>query len=301
MSTETLALPVQNNRLGALLLTGSAAVFTAEVILVRMVNGEASNEQIIFSRGLVQLIVVSIILSVRYRKDVFRSVRTNSKFLHLCRGLTSLVCWWLYYKSFQVLDLALATTVTFTSALFVVAFVAPLLGEKVTKIRWAATILGFLGVAYASGNSGFHFDPSILYGLGAAAGGSVLVYLNRLLSRSESTTTIMFYIGLITTLGTLPGAVGNWHSLNVETWLVVMSSASLGTLGMMLTIEAYRVGEVSALAPFPYIRLVFAIVAGFLFFSEIPQINTLIGSGLIVFCALIANWKQKKIFRTIGA
>ena len=118
-------------------------------------------------------------------------VRTGRPWLHLARGLTSLVCWWLYYRSFQLLDLALATTLTFTTSLFVVALAAPLLGEKVGVRRWTMTVIGFAGVVVASGATGFVLAPGVAIGLASSAAAAALVFLNRLLARSEATSTIM--------------------------------------------------------------------------------------------------------------
>ncbi len=63
----------------------------------------------------------------------------------------------------------------------------------------------------------------------------------------------------------------------------------LGAIGMAIMIEAYRVGEVSALAPVPYLRLVFALVIGFLAFGEIPSWTTLAGAAIIIVAAVGAS------------
>jgi len=290
------AAPVDNRR-GALLLVAAAAVFTAEVAVVRVIGEAASNQQIVFARALVQLLAVLALILAR-EPGLLRTARPG---LHLARGLTSLVCWWLYYRSFQVLDLALATTLTFTTSLFVVAFAAPLLGETVGLRRWIMTVLGFGGVVVASGTGGPVLDPGILLGLAAAAAAAALVFQNRLLARTEATTTIMFYIGLVATLGTLPGALLSWQPLDAGPLTLVALAASLGTIGMFLTIEAYRVGEVSALAPFPYIRLVFAIAVGMLLFGESPTLSTLAGGAIIIACALaVSRHEHRRGLRSPG-
>lgn len=207
---------------------------------------------------------------------------TKRPALQVARGLTSLGVWYLYYVSFLVLDMALASTLTFSTSLFVALLAAPLLGEKLGVARWLATLVGFAGVVIAAGVTPGSFEPAVLLGIASAALAAVLVIMNRILVRTEKTPTIMFYIGVVTTLGTLPFAIANWQPLS-DTGLMLLAGAGfVGASGMWLTIEAYRAGEVSALAPFPYLRLVFAVAAGFLVFSEIPTWNTVLGMTIIV-------------------
>ncbi|MBO6826653.1 MAG: DMT family transporter, partial [Sneathiella sp.] len=163
--------------------------------------------------------------------------------------------------------------------------------------RWLFTGLGFIGVALASNVlnlSADSFDLSIGYGLLAATAAAALVFQNRVLSQTEHTATIMLYIGLITTLGALPGFIMDWKDIDFQTIGLLTLAGSLGTIGMILTVEAYRVAEVSAMAPFPYLRIVFAIAVGLFLFGEAPTWQTLAGAGLIVFCALAVQRAEPK-------
>lgn len=292
MSDPTAAVPATGagNLRGALLLTAAALMFTAEVIGVRLVSGAASDGQIVFARGAVQLALVAPLVALRG----WGMLATRRPGLHLARGLVSLFCWWLYYRSFQALELSLATTLTFSTSLFVVLLAGPVLGERVGGFRWATTLAGFAGVAIASGALSARLDPAVSLGLGAAASGAVLVVLNRLLARTEATLAIMFYIGVITTLGTAPLAMLDWRPLSVETAALLFTSSLLGACGMFLTIEAYRVGEVSALAPIPYVRLVFAAIASWLLFADLPATDTIAGGAVIVICALAATGRERR-------
>jgi drug/metabolite transporter (DMT)-like permease len=209
------------------------------------------------------------------------------------RGLTSLVCWWLYYASFQALDLALASTLTFTTSLFVVVMAPFVLGERIGWTRGLTTLLGFIGVLLASGATGLQVEPGILLGLGSAFAAAILIFQNRVLARTEQTATIMFWIGLIATLGTAPAAALSWTALSLQDLTILVLAGTLATLGMLLTVEAYRFGEVSALAPFPYARILFALAAGYFLFSETIDGTKLLGAGVIVLCGLLAKERRR--------
>ncbi len=285
MSAQT----VINNRYGAALLLAAAAVFTADVSVLRFLSSEVPFALIVFFRSLCQLVIVALWLTL-YRPALLRSPRWPMLML---RGLTSLVCWWFYYASFRTLDLSLASTLTFTTSLFVVAMAPFVLGEKIGMRRGLTTVLGFIGVVLASGATSFSVETGVLFGLGSAFAAAILIFQNRVLARTEHTATIMFWIGLVASAGTLPGALAVWTGLSLGDGLLLLTAGTLATLGMLLTVEAYRFGEVSGLAPFPYARILFALAIGYLVFAEIATPRELTGAGIIMICGLLANERHR--------
>lgn len=273
------------NLRGALLLAVAAVFFTAEATLVRLSAPVANEAQAVFFRSAAQLLLSMLIV---WRSGGIGRLRTRRPGLHVLRGMTSLVSWGFYYASFRMLDLALATTLTFSTSLFVVAAAAPLLGERVGRVRWTATLAGFAGIAVAAGPSLGASPLGVAVGLTAAACGAVIVLLNRVISRTETTTTIMAWIGFVTTLGSAPFAWALWQPLASGDIALLAGTGLLGAAGMWLTIEAYRVGEASALAPVPYLRFLVAALAGMLFFGETPGPPLLLGALLVVGASLLA-------------
>ncbi len=284
----TSATPIDNRR-GAALLVAAAAVFTADVTVLRYLSPEVPFGQIIFFRSLSQLLIVAIWIAVRPGLN-YGSPRWRMLVL---RGLTSLVCWWLYYASFQALELALASTLTFTTSLFVVVMAPFVLSERIGWTRGLTTLFGFAGVALASGVTGLRVEPGVLLGLGSAFAAAILIFQNRVLARTEQTATIMFWIGLVATLGTTPGALLSWTEVSLSDFIILALAGTLATLGMLLTVEAYRFGEVSALAPFPYARILFALGAGYFLFSETVEATELLGAAVIVVCGILANERER--------
>ena len=273
------------NRYGAALLIAAAGLFTIDVTVLRFLSPDVPFVQIIFFRSLCQLVIVALWIGCT-RPVLYRSIRWPKL---VVRGLTSLICWWLYYASFQTLNLALASTLTFTTSLFVVALAPFVLGEAIGLWRWLTTVLGFIGVVFASGVNGFAIETGVLFGLGSAFAAATLIFQNRVLARTEHTATIMFWIGLVATIGTMPMAIAGWTGLSLVDGLLLVAASTLATFGMLLTVEAYRFGEVSALATFPYVRILFAIAIGYLVFGEVAAPRELIGAAIIVICGLLAN------------
>jgi drug/metabolite transporter (DMT)-like permease len=281
-----------NNRYGAVLLIAAAGVFTADVTVLRLLSPDVPFAQVIFFRSLCQLAIVALWIGAT-RPTRFASRRWPQLVL---RGLTSLVCWWLYYASFQTLELALASTLTFTTSLFVVAMAPFVLGERIGVMRGLTTIVGFVGVIIASEVSDLSIKPGVLLGLGSAFAAAILIFQNRVLARTEHTATIMFWIGLVASAGTMPVAAAGWTGMSPLDTLLLVTAGTLGTLGMLLTVEAYRFGEVSALASFPYVRILFALTIGYLVFGETATPRELLGALVIVICGLLAgDYRRRNI------
>ncbi|MDA1285381.1 MAG: hypothetical protein O3A08_02930 [Proteobacteria bacterium] len=133
----------------------------------------------------------------------------------------------------------------------------------------------------------------VLFGLGSAFAAAILIFQNRVLARTEHTATIMLWIGLVATAGTLPGAVMGWTGLSFGDGLVLLTAGTLGTLGMLLTVEAYRFGEVSGLATYPYARILFALTVGYFVFAEVATLRELVGASTIVICGILANERRR--------
>lgn len=281
-----------NNRYGALLLIAAGGVFTTEVTVLRFLSPDVPFAQTIFFRSFCQLVIVALWIGMT-RPALFGSRRVPALIL---RGLSSLACWWLYYASFQTLDLALASTLTFTTSLFVFAMAPFVLGERISLTRGLTTVLGFVGVVIASEVSDLSIKPGVLFGLGSAFVAAILIFQNRVLARTEHTATIMVWIGLVASVGTVPMAAPGLPGLSLSDGLLLLTAGTLGTLGMLLTVEAYRFGEVSALASFPYVRIVFALVIGYFVFAETASFRELFGAAVIVICGLLASdYRRRKV------
>jgi drug/metabolite transporter (DMT)-like permease len=169
-------------------------------------------------------------------------------------------------------------------------------GERIGLTQGLTTILGVVGVLIASKVSDLPIKPGVLFGLGSVCAAAILIFQNRVLARTEHTATIMVWIGLVASAGTMPAAVAGWTELSLSDSLLLLTAGTLATLGMLFTVETYRFGEVSALAPFPYVRILFALTIGYFVFAETASVRELLGAAIIVLCGLLASdYRWRKI------
>jgi drug/metabolite transporter (DMT)-like permease len=268
---------------GAICVTAAGFLFTLEAVLVKAVAGEGGLAIVVFCRAVAQFALIGGLILATRRLDDLRSDRP---WLHVARSGLSVLSWFLFYTAFLDVDLALATALSFSSQLFVVALARLVLGEVVGRVRLLATLIGFLGVAIATGLGTATFEWKALYIVASAFCGAGIVFLNRLLTRTERSTTITFYVGLVTTLVSTPPMIALWQPISPWALGLLLLSGALGTIGNFLVTEGYRAAEVSSLAPYPYLKLVYAIVIGYVFFAETPAATTWIGAAVIVAATL---------------
>ena len=291
---------MSGNLRGVALLAASALVLTIETAILRAIAGEASVAVITFARSLAQLALGAALVAALGRG--WAGARANRPGLQLVRGLASLVSWWLYYFSFRVIEFAVATTLNFTTALMVAALAGTVMRERVGRARWAATLAGFAGVLLVVRPGGGGDLVGIAAGLGSAVCGVVIVFSNRALGLADRTQTTMLWVGIVTTLGTLGPAVatGGWPT---GTGLALLALAvTLGAFGLWLILEGFRVGEASALAPVPYLRLVYAVPIGWFWFGELPDALTFAGIAVIAAsAALLAISEARRPARAVAS
>lgn len=271
----------------AAMTVASALMTTLEAVFLRMLGPDASQGQVLLFRSGMQLALVAA-LGPMLVGSFAKLVGTTRMRSHMLRGTLAAVSWWCYFMSFKTLPLALATTMTFSSQLFVLMLVGPILRERVTGPQLASTLVGFLGVLVAARIfTPATLDWHVLYALASAFMGAVMILITRSLSFTDRTETILFYMALVVFVSAIPQCVVDWQPLPARAVVLLLAMALTGTLGASLMVEAYRRAAPSALAPYSYVRLVFAAVLGIWLFADTILPTTLVGAVLIVASNLV--------------
>lgn len=271
----------------AALAVAAALMTTLEAVCVRLLGDTATQAQVLLFRAGTQLVLV-VALAPWLVGGMGPLLYTERLRSHLARGAMASVSWWCYFMSFKVLPLALATTMTFSGQLFVLLLAWPLLRERVTRAQAASTLAGFVGVMVAARIfTPADWDWHILYALASALLGAVMILITRSLSFTDRTETIIFYMGLCVFVSAIPQCLLYWEPLGWRNTALLMGMAVTGTGGAWLMVVAYKHAQPSALAPFTYVRLVFAAALGVWVFGDHIASTTVVGALLIVASNLV--------------
>ena len=153
--------------------------------------------QIVFFQALFGLIPIAVFV---WRSGGLASLRTQRPFAHALRGILLSAAVLLFFTALRGLPLAEAIAITFTAPLFVTALSGPLLGEAVGVRRWAAVIIGFLGVLIMVRPGTDAFRPEALLVMTSALMYGLAMLLTRRLTGTETDVALVTYTTLITGL-----------------------------------------------------------------------------------------------------
>lgn len=266
------------NTKGAVFLLLAAAGFSLMAMQIKLVGQHLHVTQII----LVRQIVMMLIMAPRLSRDFPASIKSNRPVLHLTRIGAALIAMLGGFTALIHMPMADATAIGFAKSFFVTIFAILILRETVGIRRWLATLVGFIGVIVMLQPGGTGFTIYGIYAaIGAVAAGLVMVIL-RLLSRTESPSTILTYQAAGVALVLATPAVIYWQPPTAIEWLLLLGIGLTGYWSQMANIHAYKNGEASLLAPLEYTRLIYATILGILVFGNFPTSATIIGATIVV-------------------
>lgn len=206
--------------------------------------------------------------------------------LHLFRGALGVMMLAAFAWSLRALPLTTAYTLFFVAPLIIALLSRPFLGERIGAHRWVAIVGGFVGVVVAlqPGAAGLG-TPALLAGaavLLAALGYAVSAITVRVLGRTDSTASMVFWLLTLIALGAGALALPGWVALRPQDWLVVAGIGVVGALGQFAITEAFARGEASVVAPFEYTALVWGVAFDALVWRALPGAWTWLGAAIIV-------------------
>ena len=174
---------------------------------------------------------------------------------------------------------------------------ATIVGEKVRWRRWSATVVGFLGVLVMVRPGEGTLQPGAIVAILNAATVALSILLVKRLSDTESPLMILTQFAIFSTLLLAPPALWVWKWPSLWGWGLAIGVAVTATVGQYFWVQAFKVGEMSAVAPFEYLRLPFAVFVGWLIWHETPVIWTYVGAAIVIASALYIAHREQKLAR----
>ena len=257
--------------------------------LIRFATEENHPFEVAFFRTIFVLIIFLPVVA----KNGFNSLKPNNVKLQTYRALVGSVAMLCMFYGLSITELAKATALMFTVPIFATILAIIFLKEIVGIRRWSAMFVGFIGALIV-------LRPDVQLGLGPLLilCGSLLwsssVLMAKKLTQTDNTMTITFWqaAGLIPATFILATQVWEWPTMNQLFMFLLIAIA--GTMTHWFLNEALKRAEISALLPLDYLRLIWSVSLGFIFFDELPHAGLWFGAALILGASTYIGIRQSK-------
>ena len=281
----------KNNAKGIVLMLFSMAAFALGDTFVKRSGSFLSPAQIMFfliSGGLILFALIAVA-----KGENLKEPRAFAPVL-LLRYCTEMIGLLGMIMALTSVPLSIVGAVTQASPILVAVGAVIFLRETVSWRRWSSIAIGFCGVVLVIQPWGESLDYAVLWAVVALVGFSVRDLVTRLTppdiaSASLATFTMVAALPFTATWVLFTGEKFFPAEIN---WVIVGCMVILGSVGYLLLITSLRLGELSAIMPFRYSRIVFLLIFGVLFFGESPSLSMLVGSALVIVSGIYLMWRE---------
>ena len=290
----------KKNSKGILLMLISMAAFAVGDTFVKISGSFLSPSQIMFfliSGGLIIFTLIALSKGERLRDRRAFSPILLIRYSAEMLGLVAMI------MGLTKIPLSVVGTVTQASPILVAAGAVIFFKEVVSWRRWSSIIIGFFGVVLVIQPTGQSLDFAVIWPVAALVAFSVRDLVTRLTPSDIPSASIATF----TMIAAFPFTVAwvffsgqKFFPPGIE-WAVVAGMIILGSIGYLLLITSLRIGDLSAIMPFRYSRIVFLLILGVLVFGERPTLSMLAGSALILISGLYIMWRERIVTKGLSA
>ncbi len=272
--------PASRDNLGIVFCIGATLIFSCQDAITKILVSGLPAPQFIMIRFWAFLLFALIFAG--FNGGVKTALKTNRPVLQILRGLLLILQIILFAFGLKYLGLADMHSLFVMFPIFVTVLAIPVLGETIGWRRIVAVSISFFGALIILRPGMGVFGLEALYPIGCAAMFAVYNLLTRLTSYDDHYTSNILYVAIIGALVSTVWGAQLWVTPDKSQWTFILSLCVTGVAGHVLLMKALEYSEASKIQPFNYFTLVWAIIISIVFFSEVPDLWTLTGAGIII-------------------
>jgi drug/metabolite transporter (DMT)-like permease len=277
-----------------LMMLGAGICFTfLDTSAKYLVLSGMSSEFVSWVRFAVHLLLVLILFRAWRNPAVFRYSSLPRQVL---RGAFLFGSTFFNFHALKTLQLAETMSIAFLGPMVITALAGPLLGEWAGWRRWLAVGAGFVGMLFITRLGFGVFELGHVYAVASMLCYALYAIMTRAMGARETAESLIFYSALSPVLLMLP-VVPAYAELPSSPllWLVLLSLGFYGGFGHYLIIRAFKQATATALAPYPYMQMVWMTIAGYLVFGDLPGGWTVFGATIIVASGLYILHREHRL------
>lgn len=281
-----------SNKRAILLMVGSLVFFAVMDAVIKELGGRYSTMQMMFFRSLFAFIPLGFLI---LRSGSIQALKVHSIAGHVIRSLVGVTAMFCFFHAYANMPLADVVAISFAAPVFVVALSVPLLGEKVGPRRWAAVLVGFLGVlVMINPGPGLLNSHAVIPLIGTLFFALAMIVMRKL-SRTESSASVVFTFTLFCTVISGLALPFVWITPDLLDLAALISIGLLGGVGQILMTSAFKHADVAVVAPFEYTAMLWASLLGFFIWGEVPGLNIWVGVAIVMASGLFILFREANL------
>ncbi|WP_395701484.1 DMT family transporter [Aquabacterium sp.] len=253
------------------------------MVVIAVAGRQATRELAVFQIMLMRSVIgMGLLYPLVRAHGGLRSMRSARLLQHAGRNAVHYAAQYGWFVALTLIPLAQVVAIEFTMPLWTVLLAAAFLGERLTRWKLVAVVVGLMGVAVIVRPASSGISPGQAIALAAALGFAVSVILVKSLTRSDDAVVIIFWMLVVQSLiGIVPAlAVWRWPSSTVWGWVLLI--AFCGTFSHYCMTRAMRHADATVVVPMDFLRVPLTALAGWLVYAERIDALTVAGTALIL-------------------
>ena len=273
-------------------LSASMAFFAFDDMFIKLASSKIGVGQILTIQSLLSVLYFGYLARRRGQRITRAAMLSPAIVLRHVGDVGGAVC---FVIALSLMPISNASAILQATPLAVTLGAALFLRETVGWRRWSAIVVGFFGVLLVIRPGMQGFETASLFAVATVVGLAIRDLGTRTIPQAISTEMIALVASclFLVTAIILQSVMSPWQLMSVRTTVYVLSASICGILGVHLITIALRIGEISLVAPFRYVRVVIAIIIGMVVFEERPDMYTIAGTGLIVASGLYTIYREQ--------
>jgi len=285
------------HRREVVLLLTLASIWGASFLFIKLGVDEVEPAVVVLGRLVVGVAVLVPVVLLRGAIPDLRAMWIPCVVLG---ALNNAVPYWLIAFAETRIDSGLAAVIQAAAPILTVVLATRIdPSQRVRGLRLVGVAVGFVGVLVVTRPGAGSFHPAALLSLSAAVFYALYSIITRILARTDSNGTTLFYSNIVGALVLLPVIPFVWTTPTEPIVIALMvASGAMGSAGHYFLIAAHRLAPAAVLSPFIYTEIVLVIVLGYLVFGDLPNRWTLTGAAIVVASGLYILNRERKVGRT---
>ena len=281
-----------NNLKAALFIVFAMTMITTNDAIVKHITEVFNVGQIMFLRGALIFVIFACVMRLR-GQPVFQ--RRSLHRWNLLRALFELGATLFFLTGLSLLPIAVASTLGFSSPIFLVLLAATVLKEKVGFDRWMVILIGFGGVLLITNPFATDASWAVIFPIICAFFVALRDIAIRYVPDDLPSSQVAFTNAWVVMLGGgLYSIYQGWGDADLHWYLWFIALGIVLYSGYLFLIIGSRLGELSFISPFKYISIIIAILYGYLIWDEKPTLTMLAGAAVIVISGIILLSNEKR-------